>query len=129
MDEKDNSKREKLISYMSDLMEDATDFSWQGAKAGHAVLCCELGRGSVSWNDVDRIDRIRRAHAQKYITASPRSKSLQVHGPSQNLREGHGSVSSIKTVHAVTTRTMKCPGSYISMCVRVSYKIILRKIL
>ena len=34
-----------MISYLWDLMEDATDFSWQGAKAAHAVLLCEMERG------------------------------------------------------------------------------------
>ena len=50
-------------------MEDATDFSWQGAKAAHAVLLCETERGSLQWEDLDRIDRIRRAHAQKHISS------------------------------------------------------------
>ena len=30
---------------MADLVEDATDFSWQGAKAAHAVLLCDMERG------------------------------------------------------------------------------------
>ena len=34
---------------MSDLMEDATDLSWQGAKVAHAVLCCQLESVAVSW--------------------------------------------------------------------------------
>ena len=49
-------------------MEDATDFSWQGAKAAHAVLLCEMERGSLQWEDLDRIDRVHRAHAQKHIS-------------------------------------------------------------
>ena len=57
-----------MIMYMSDLMEDTTDFSWQGAKAAHAVLCCELERGTVTWDQTDCRDRIRRAHAQKHKT-------------------------------------------------------------
>ena len=57
-----------MISYMSHLMEDATDFGWQGAKAAHAVLCCELEHGTVTWTDSDRIYQIRRAHAQKHTT-------------------------------------------------------------
>ena len=48
-------------------MEDATDFLWQGAKAAHAVLLCEMERGFLQWEDGDRIDRIRRAHAQKHV--------------------------------------------------------------
>ena len=66
LDEKDEHKREQMITYMSELMEDATDFGWQGAKAAHAVLCFELERGTVSWDDSVRIERIRRAHAQKH---------------------------------------------------------------
>ena len=34
-------------------MEDATDFTWQGAKAAHAVLMCEMERGSLQWEDTD----------------------------------------------------------------------------
>ena len=56
-----------MIAYLGDLMEDATDFSWQGAKAAHAVLLCEMERGSLTWEDTDRIGRVRRAHAQKHI--------------------------------------------------------------
>ena len=73
LDEQDEGKREQMISYMADLMEDATDFSWQGAKAAHAVLCCELERGTVTWDDSARIDRIRRAHAQKQPNQTTRN--------------------------------------------------------
>ena len=73
LDEQEEGRREQMISYMADLMEDATDFSWQGAKAAHAVLCCELERGTVSWDDSARIDRIRRAHAQKQTGQMSRS--------------------------------------------------------
>ena len=34
-----------MVSYLSDLMEDATDFSWQEAKAAHTVLLCEMEWG------------------------------------------------------------------------------------
>ena len=67
IDEKDEAIREKMVTYMGDLMEDATDFAWQGAKAAHAVLLCEIERGVVSWQDTNRIERIRRAHAQKHV--------------------------------------------------------------
>ena len=29
-------------------MSDATDFSWQNAKAAHAVLRCDMERGAIS---------------------------------------------------------------------------------
>ena len=49
LDESCEQKRESMIAYMADLMEDATDFFWQGAKAAHTVLCCELERGTVTY--------------------------------------------------------------------------------
>ena len=61
-----------MIRYLGDLREDATDFSWQGAKAAH-VLLCEMERGTVNWEDMDRIDCIRRAHAQKHVGGSKHS--------------------------------------------------------
>ena len=67
LEEKSESRKDSMISYLGDLIEDVTDFSWQGAKAAHAVLLCEMERGSLSWEDTDRIDRVRRAHAQKHV--------------------------------------------------------------
>ena len=55
-----------MVSYLSDLMDDATDFSWQGAKA-HAVLLCDMECGSLHLEDMDQIDWIRRAHIQKHV--------------------------------------------------------------
>ena len=36
------------------------------AKASYALLLCEMERGRVNWQDTARLDRIRRAHAQKH---------------------------------------------------------------
>ena len=63
IDEKNNDIRDHMLWYLHDLMEDATDFAWSSAKAAHAVLLCEMERGTVCWSDTNRIDRIRRAHA------------------------------------------------------------------
>ena len=35
-----------MLWYLSDLMEDATEFFWASAKASHTVLLCEMERGS-----------------------------------------------------------------------------------
>ena len=53
MEEKCNEIKHTMVSYLSDLIEDATDFSWQSAKAAHAVLLCEMERGSLQWEDMD----------------------------------------------------------------------------
>ena len=73
LEQKSSSCRDSMVAYLGDLMEDATDFSWQGAKAAHAVMLCEMEHGSLTWENEDRIDRIRRAHAQKHVSASKQS--------------------------------------------------------
>ena len=80
MDEKDRKCKEKMLCYLGDLMEDTTDFSWGSAKSAHAVLMCEMERGSVDWFDSDRIDRIRRAHAQRHTVSTKQSWSKNFSG-------------------------------------------------
>ena len=65
LDEPSDSRRNTMVSYMGDLMEDSTDFTWQGAKVAHAVLLCEMELGKVDWGDQDWIDRISRAYTLK----------------------------------------------------------------
>ena len=63
LDEQNEQNREHMLQYLGDIMEDASDFSWQSAKVSHAVLLCEMERGKVTWQDTARIDRVRRAYA------------------------------------------------------------------
>ena len=53
LEESDGHRKDTMVAYLADLMEDATDFSWQGAKAARAVLICEMERGTVKWEDGD----------------------------------------------------------------------------
>ena len=54
-----------MLDCISDLMDDAQDFGWNPAKASHAVLLCRMEEGKVTWQDMAKIDRIRRSHAQR----------------------------------------------------------------
>ena len=54
-----------MLDYLREIMEDANNFSWQSAKASHAVLLCKMEEGKVDWSETTKIDRIRRAHAQR----------------------------------------------------------------
>ena len=67
LEEKSGKRQDLMISY---LMEDAPG---RGAKAAHAVLLCEMERGSLQWEDTDRLDQILRAHAQKHFPSSKSS--------------------------------------------------------
>ena len=60
-----------MLDYLINLLEDANDFSWATAKASHVVLLCRMEQGEVkSWSQVEKIDRICRAHAQRHVTVS-----------------------------------------------------------
>ena len=57
-----------MLDYLVSLMDDATDFSWDAAKASHAVLLCRMEQGEIQdYSQIDKIDRIRRANAKKHV--------------------------------------------------------------
>ena len=43
--EKDLGVREHILDYIISLLDDAQDFSWQAAKASHAVNLCQMEQG------------------------------------------------------------------------------------
>ena len=49
LEETSRDRKDIMVSYLADLIQNATDFTWQGAKAAHAVLMCEMERGTVQW--------------------------------------------------------------------------------
>ena len=57
-----------MLDYMTDIMEDAQDFGWPSAKGAHALILCRMEEGKVNWLMSDKLDRLRRAHAQKIMT-------------------------------------------------------------
>ena len=105
LDEKNLENREFMLRYLGDIMEDTSDFSWVSAKASHAVLLCEMERGQVVWSDTSRIDRIRRAHAQKH-------QNKQYWGFRQK-KSAHGFVKITKQGLALLAKITRLEGSYI----------------
>ena len=47
IDEPDQEIILKMLAYLSELMEDANNFAWSSAKAAHAVILCEMERGTL----------------------------------------------------------------------------------
>ena len=111
LDEKSQENRDHMLQYLGDIMEDAFDFSWQSAKASHAVLLCEMERGKVTWQDTTRIDRVRRV--------MPKNTRAQVNkaGVKKWVRKSLGSVSSIKLVHVHLTKITRLGENYIGIFV------------
>ena len=77
-DENCQKIRDHMLDYLIALLDDSNDFSWQAAKASHAVLLCRMEQGEVTgWSDTEKIDRIRRANAQRHVVSTQASNSSQ----------------------------------------------------
>ena len=72
-DEKSETVRASMLDNLCNLMEDASDFSWDSAKACHAILLTNMEANRISWNETEKLDRIRRAHAKRHVTAATTS--------------------------------------------------------
>ena len=59
-----------MLEYLSEIMDDVQDFGWSAAKGSHAVLLCRMEKNKANWKQTEKIDHIRRAHAQK-ISSQP----------------------------------------------------------
>ena len=83
MREEKNSKfKDHMLDYMISLFDDANDFAWDAAKASHAVLLCRMEQGEISdYSQTDKIDRIRRANAQRHNVQTNVSQSIKKLGP------------------------------------------------
>ena len=58
-DEENLQTRGHMLNYLIALLDDSNDFSWQAAKASHAVLLCRMEQGKIaSWAETEKIDRI-----------------------------------------------------------------------
>ena len=81
----DCKTKENMIDYMASLMEDASDFSFESARASHAVLLSSMEADRCDWLDTEQIDRCRRANAQRHTAPSNRSNEVQI--SNQNSRK------------------------------------------
>ena len=60
-----------MLDYLITLMEDANDFSWDAARASNAVILCRMEQGEVkNYKETEKLDRIRRANAQRHVITS-----------------------------------------------------------
>ena len=60
---------------MTGIMEDAQDFGCTAAKGAHALILCRMEEHKVDWLSSEKLDRLRRAHAQKIVTKVSKNKS------------------------------------------------------
>ena len=58
--------RTSNLKYLANLLEDASDFNFDNAKACHAVVLTTMEQDQLSWQDTHDLDRFRRQHTQKH---------------------------------------------------------------
>ena len=74
-EEKNSDSKDFMLDYLVSLLDDAQDFSWEAEKSSHAVLLCRMEQGEIAnYSQVDKIDRIQRANAQRHIHPSSHSQ-------------------------------------------------------
>ena len=77
-DENCQKIRDHMLDYLIALLDDSNDFSWQAAKANHAVLLFRIEQREVtSWLDMEKIDWIRWTNAQRHVVPTQASNSSQ----------------------------------------------------
>ena len=54
-DEENLQTRGHMLNYLIALLDDSNDFSWQAAKASHAVLLCRMEQGKLAgWAETEK---------------------------------------------------------------------------
>ena len=61
---------EHMIEYLTELMQDACDYSWESAKGAHSVLLHRMADRVVDWDQVKEVQKIRKCYAQTTATQS-----------------------------------------------------------
>ena len=70
--------REHMLDYVINLLDVATDFSRASAKARHEDLLCCMEQGEIAgWDQTKKIDRVRRAHAQRHDVGQGSAQRVQ----------------------------------------------------
>ena len=63
-EEQDATIRENMVEYLTELLQDACDYSWESAKGAHSVLLHCMQDGVVNWSNLKEVNKIRKRYAQ-----------------------------------------------------------------
>ena len=100
-----------MLDYLSEIMEDANDFSWQSAKASHAVLLCRMEEGKVEWSETTKLIGLGVLMCKDFL---PKIIS-PIRSP--NLKQKQLFVAFTRGPCANIKKTMKLGVLFTSMCV------------
>ena len=55
-EEKSKANRASMLDYLGNIMKDASDLSWESAKAAHAILLNNMEADRLNWSETNNID-------------------------------------------------------------------------
>ena len=73
-EEQDPTVRENMIDYLTELTQDACDFTWEAAIGARAVLMHRMNNGVISWSNLTEIHKLRARYAQTTASQSIQEK-------------------------------------------------------
>ena len=76
-DEQNRDIPNSMLDYLIAHFDDANDFSWDTAKASHAVILCRMEQGEIKHAQVKKINRIRRTMLKGMFLRSVHPLSIQ----------------------------------------------------
>ncbi len=77
---KDPNQLMLMIKHLQELMEDTSDFSWDRAKAFHAIVLNKFEQNKLNWQNREEIQYLRRKHAQRVEAAPPTGQATKANG-------------------------------------------------
>ena len=81
-EEQDPLVKENMVEYLTELLQDACDYSWDAAKGAHSVLLHRIQDGVVAWDNLKDVNKIRKRYAHtassQYGAGSEKSKGTKV---------------------------------------------------
>ena len=80
-EEKDATIRENMVEYLTELLQDACNYSWESAKGVHSVLLHWMQGDVVNWSNLKEVNKILKQYAQTsafHGAAGERSKITKV---------------------------------------------------
>ena len=63
-EEQDPHIRGNMIEYLTELAQDACDYSWEAAKGAHSVLLHRMEDGAVYWSNIKEVQKIRERYSR-----------------------------------------------------------------
>ncbi len=64
-----------MLQHPNELMEDCSDYGFEAVCNYHAIVPSEMEQNRLTWQDTQKIQRLRLQYAQKHLPKSTEAKS------------------------------------------------------